>query len=717
MRHVSKFGLIVSLTITYALVARTSWGGDRESRPILVELNANPRPAPPLFGFKNDDEKKQYYARLDATERQRAAWILELYRVDPDHEALTTLMPERWQTMFDDFMNLDKLILEIADVIERTKSDRLKIEGAFYRAEFRLKRGAEPIDTIPPEVDAFLNSAPRDARRSIIEKDLYEAATQKQPPRIAFLKQFVKRFPGTLPAIQAENEIKCAEAIGKPFELDFDDAISGKHITMKDLRGKIVVIEFWATWSGPSVGEINAMKDLYHKYHDRGVEFIGVSLDFPARRGGLAKLKSFVARNEIPWPQYFQGNGWESEFSRNWGITTIPTIFVVDSRGLFHSKTERDDLDLVIATLLNQWKFQFNSSSYMDKYVFETPVARGGDRDSGSILVELNANPLPAFPLLGFKNDGEKKRYYARLDATERKRAALILELYRADPDHQSLTTLLPERWQTMFSVFMDFDQISREIEAMTARTKNDRLKIEGAFHRAAFRLKRGGMSIEMIPPEIDAFLKLAPRDPRIAIIEDNLYKAATQKQAPRIAFLKQFVKRFPGTLSGIQAESEIKCAEAIGKPFELDFDDAISGEHIAMKDLRGKIVVIEFWATWSGSSVGEINAMKDLYHKYHDRGVEFIGVSLDFPARRGGLAKLKSFVARNEISWPQYFQGNGWESEFSRNWGITTIPTIFVVDPAGLLRSTTARDDLDPVLASLLKKPKSDENAVSSKK
>ena len=111
------------------------------------------------------------------------------------------------------------------------------------------------------------------------------------------------------------------EAIGKPFDLEFTDAISGSTVSIKGLKGKVVVIDFWATWCGPCVAEMPKMKELYAKYRDKGVEFIGVSLDQPKERGGLDKLKKFVKENEIAWPQYYQGNGWESEFLHSWEST------------------------------------------------------------------------------------------------------------------------------------------------------------------------------------------------------------------------------------------------------------------------------------------------------------------------------------------------------------------------------------------------------------
>jgi peroxiredoxin len=96
---------------------------------------------------------------------------------------------------------------------------------------------------------------------------------------------------------------------------------------------------------------------------------------------------------------------------------------------------------------------------------------------------------------------------------------------------------------------------------------------------------------------------------------------------------------------------------------------------------------------------------MKELYAKYRNEGVEFIGVSLDEPRERGGLDSLKKFVKDNEIAWPEYYQGNGWESEFSKSWGISGIPTVFVIDPEGRLYSVEARGKLETIIPELLKK------------
>jgi RNA polymerase sigma factor (sigma-70 family) len=181
--------------------------------------------------------------------------------------------------------------------------------------------------------------------------------------RSAIRRRIVRDYPDASYAHIIQGEDRQSSSNGQPFELEFDDAISGRHISMKHLRGKIVVVDFWATWCGPCVGEIPELKRLYAKYHNKGVEFIGISRDVPEEDGGLKALKSFVAEREIRWPQFYQpeDNGdvirtgaATNDFAESWGITLIPTVFIVDTEGNLYSTNARGKLDTLIPKLLQK---------------------------------------------------------------------------------------------------------------------------------------------------------------------------------------------------------------------------------------------------------------------------------------------------------------------------------------------------------------------------
>ena len=134
----------------------------------------------------------------------------------------------------------------------------------------------------------------------------------------------------------------------KPFELSFSDVLSGREMTIEDLRGKVVVIDFWATWCGPCVGEIPNMKTLYSQYKNRGVEFIGINLDERS-----STLVEFCKKNGVTWPQYCEeGKTWDTEFIQDWGINSIPRLFVLDQKGDLYSTDARGKLEIIIPALL-----------------------------------------------------------------------------------------------------------------------------------------------------------------------------------------------------------------------------------------------------------------------------------------------------------------------------------------------------------------------------
>lgn len=136
----------------------------------------------------------------------------------------------------------------------------------------------------------------------------------------------VKEFPASLAGKKAGGAQIRLDSTGKVIALS-GTSPSGGSVDLAKNVGKVVLIQYWATWSEPAKADMARLKELVNKY-GKSFTVIGVSLDSSA-----ADLKAYLAENPLPWPQIYEEGGLDSRPANALGILMVPTMILVDQQG------------------------------------------------------------------------------------------------------------------------------------------------------------------------------------------------------------------------------------------------------------------------------------------------------------------------------------------------------------------------------------------------
>jgi peroxiredoxin len=179
--------------------------------------------------------------------------------------------------------------------------------------------------------------------------------------------------------------------------------------------------------------------------------------------------------------------------------------------------------------------------------------------------------------------------------------------------------------------------------------------------------------------------------------LEDFLTKFAKSDEAPEVwlqlgssnefnaeedkarADYNKLVESFPETAAGKKAAGALRRLDLVGKSISIK-GTGLQGEAIDTTQARGKSVLVVFWASWGGQSVRrEIPDLVKLGEKFRGKNLEVIGVSLD-----NDKAELEAFLKDQQVPWPQIFEPGGIDSRLATEYGIISLPTMFLIDGQG---------------------------------
>lgn len=228
-----------------------------------------------------------------------------------------------FQHTLSKYMEKDKITTEefnelkkqaIPEATEDEGKDMQKLLKLFIFAQFSLA-AKEKMDDPKPAIDTV--------------NEMIERLKKAEEPQVQFVVS------------QIERTLKREELVGKELEIE-GFLLNGDKFDWKSLRGKVVLVDFWATWCGPCIMEVPNMTEMYEKYKDKGFEILGISID-----EDIDELKTYIEEAKTPWIILAEKLSEEKEGITNpsdtYEVMSIPTMFLVDREGKVVSVNARGE--------------------------------------------------------------------------------------------------------------------------------------------------------------------------------------------------------------------------------------------------------------------------------------------------------------------------------------------------------------------------------------
>lgn len=159
--------------------------------------------------------------------------------------------------------------------------------------------------------------------------------------------KLAKDYSATNAGIRARGALRRLNLAGQPLDLK-GRSLTGQDIDSAQYKGKVTLVVFWATWAKPYTDDLPKLTDIHKRYQRSGFEVLGVNLDADA-----SGIRAYLTQNGGgTWQNIREPGGTDGKLARDFGIVSVPTMFLVDKSGAVAGAITADNLETAVKTLL-----------------------------------------------------------------------------------------------------------------------------------------------------------------------------------------------------------------------------------------------------------------------------------------------------------------------------------------------------------------------------